>query len=188
MLGLIILGIALAAAGAPSCCWRCSPRWNTASPPNAPPPPVPSPKPRTGASAVPWPAPGSCVSTSQAALPSRPGIAYLGNWLGPGHRHADRARQAFMFHLGAGQRDGVVAKFPAWRSRAMLAGLALACKQARRMAMAATTPFTIGADATCTDGVCDTVSRSAGGRDAVDVAGSRPRLGREFRWPFTAAR
>ncbi len=44
--------------------------------------------------------------------------------------------------------------------------------------MAATTPFTIGADATCTDGVCDTVSRSAGGRDAVDAAGSRPRLGR----------
>jgi len=54
--------------------------------------------------------------------------------------------------------------------------------------MAATTPFTIGAGATCTDGVCDTVSRSAGGRDAVDVAGSRPWLGRAFRWPFTAAR
>ena len=27
-----------------------------------------------------------------AALPSRPGIAYLGNWLGPGHGHAGRAR------------------------------------------------------------------------------------------------
>ena len=54
--------------------------------------------------------------------------------------------------------------------------------------MAATTPFTIGAGATCTDGVCDTVSRSAGGRDAVDVPGSRLRLGPAFRWPFTAAR
>ena len=60
--------------------------------------------------------------------------------------------------------------------------------EARRMAMAATTLFTIGAGATCTDGVCGTVSRSAGGRDAVDVAGSRPRLGRAFGWPFTAAR
>ena len=46
----------------------------------------------------------------------------------------------------------------------------------------------IGAGATCTDGVCGTVSRGAGGRDAVDVADSRPRLGRAFRWPFTAAR
>ena len=55
------------------------------------------------------------------------------------------------------------------------------------MAMAATL-FTIGAGATCTDGVCGTVSRRAGGRDAVDVADSRPRLGRAFRWPFTAAR
>ena len=33
-----------------------------------------------------------------------------------------------------------------------------------------------------------TVSRSAGGRDAVDVADSRPRLGRAFGRPFTAAR
>jgi hypothetical protein len=40
--------------------------------------------------------------------------------------------------------------------------------------MAATTLFTIGAGATCTDGVCGTVSRSAGGRDAVDVADSHP--------------
>ena len=40
--------------------------------------------------------------------------------------------------------------------------------------MAATTLVTIGGGATCTDGVCGTVSRSAGGRDAVDVAGSRP--------------
>jgi hypothetical protein len=40
--------------------------------------------------------------------------------------------------------------------------------------MTATTLFTIGGGATCTDGVCGTVSRSAGGRDAVDVAGSRP--------------
>ena len=54
--------------------------------------------------------------------------------------------------------------------------------------MAATTLFTIGAGVTGTDGVCGTVSRGAGGRDAVDVAGSRPRLGRAFRWPFTAAR
>ena len=46
----------------------------------------------------------------------------------------------------------------------------------------------IGASATCTDGVYGTVSRGAGGRDAVDVADSRPRLGRAFRWPFTAAR
>ena len=60
--------------------------------------------------------------------------------------------------------------------------------EARRMTMAATMLFTTGADATCTDGVCGTVSRGAGGRDAVDVAGSRPRLGRAFRWPFTAAR
>ncbi len=44
--------------------------------------------------------------------------------------------------------------------------------------MAATTPFTIGAGATCTDGFGGTVSRSAGGRDAVDVAGSRP-----LAWP-----
>ena len=54
--------------------------------------------------------------------------------------------------------------------------------------MAATPAFTTGAGATCTDGVCGTVSRGAGGRDALDVAGSRPRLGRAFRWPFTAAR
>ena len=54
--------------------------------------------------------------------------------------------------------------------------------------MAATTLFTIGGGATCTDGVCGTVSRSAEGRDAVDVAGSRSRLGRAFGWPFTAAR
>ena len=54
--------------------------------------------------------------------------------------------------------------------------------------MAATTLFTIGAGAPRADGVCGTVSRSAGGSDAVDVAGSRPRLGRAFRWPFTAAR
>ena len=54
--------------------------------------------------------------------------------------------------------------------------------------MAATTLVTIGGGATCTDGVCGTVSRSAGGRDAVDVAGSRPRPGRAFGWPFTAAR
>ena len=54
--------------------------------------------------------------------------------------------------------------------------------------MAATTPFTIGAGATCTDGVCGTVSRGAGGRDAVDAADSHSRLGRAFRWPFTAAR
>jgi hypothetical protein len=53
--------------------------------------------------------------------------------------------------------------------------------------MAATTPITIGAGATYTDGVGGTLGRSAEGRDAVDVAGSRPRLGRAFRWPFTAA-
>ena len=38
-----------------------------------------------------------------------------------------------------------------------------------QMAMAATTLFTIGAGVTGTDGVCGTVSRGAGGRDAVDV-------------------
>ena len=54
--------------------------------------------------------------------------------------------------------------------------------------MAATTLFAIGAGATCTDGVCGTVSRSAGGRDAVDVAIAAPRLGRAFGWPFTTAR
>ena len=57
--------------------------------------------------------------------------------------------------------------------------------EVRRMAMAATSLFTIGAGAR-TDGVCGTVSRSAGGRDAVDVAGSRPRA--PFRWPCTATR
>ena len=77
---------------------------------------------------------------------------------------------------------------PAWRLRALLAGLALACKQARRMAMAAATLVAIGGGATCTGGVCGTVSRGAGGRDAVDVAGSRLRLGRAFGWAFTAAR
>ena len=54
--------------------------------------------------------------------------------------------------------------------------------------MAATTLFTIGAGPICTGGVCGTVSRGAGGRDAVDVAGCLPRLGRAFGWPFTAAR
>jgi len=54
--------------------------------------------------------------------------------------------------------------------------------------MAATTLFTIGAGVTCTDGVCGTVSRGAGGRGAVDVAGSCPQLGHAFRWPFTAVR
>jgi len=54
--------------------------------------------------------------------------------------------------------------------------------------MAAMTLFAIRAGATCTGGVCGTVSRSAGGRDAVDVCGSRPRLGRASGWPFTAAR
>ena len=44
--------------------------------------------------------------------------------------------------------------------------------------MAATTLFAIRAGAICTDGVCGTVSRIAGGRDAVDVAGSRPQA-----WP-----
>jgi hypothetical protein len=48
--------------------------------------------------------------------------------------------------------------------------------------------FTIGGGATCADGVYGAVSRSAGGRDAVDLAGSRPRLGRAFGWPFTVAR
>jgi hypothetical protein len=56
------------------------------------------------------------------------------------------------------------------------------------MAMAATMPFTIGAGATCTDGAWGTVSLRAGGRDAVDDAGSRPRLGRAFGRPSTAAR
>ena len=40
--------------------------------------------------------------------------------------------------------------------------------------MAATTLVTIGGGATCTDGACGTVSRGAGGRDAIDAAGSRP--------------
>jgi len=54
--------------------------------------------------------------------------------------------------------------------------------------MAATTLFTIGAGPTCADGVCGTASRGAGGREAVDAAGSRPRLVLAFRRPFTAAR
>ena len=47
--------------------------------------------------------------------------------------------------------------------------------------MAAKSPFTIEVGPARIDGACGTVSRSAGGRDAVDAAGSRP-----FRWPFTA--
>ena len=54
--------------------------------------------------------------------------------------------------------------------------------------MAAATLFRIGAGATCADGVCATVSRGAGGRGAVDSAGTRPGPGRAFGWPFTAAR
>ncbi len=41
----------------------------------------------------------------------------------------------------------------------MLRGFALGSKEARRVAMAETTPFTIGADASGTDGVCGEVSR-----------------------------
>jgi hypothetical protein len=52
--------------------------------------------------------------------------------------------------------------------------------------MAATTLFTVWVGATCTDGVCGTVSRSAGGRNAVDAAVIRPGLRRAFGWPFTA--
>jgi len=44
--------------------------------------------------------------------------------------------------------------------------------------MAATTLFRIGAGATCTDGVCGRVTRSARGLAAVDAAGTRPRA-----WP-----
>ena len=40
--------------------------------------------------------------------------------------------------------------------------------------MAAKSPFTIEAGPARIDGACGAVSRSAGGRDAVDVAGSRP--------------
>jgi sporulation protein YlmC with PRC-barrel domain len=40
-----------------------------------------------------------------------------------------------------------------------MADLALVSNEARRVAMAKTTPFTIGADARCTDGVCGEVSR-----------------------------
>ena len=54
--------------------------------------------------------------------------------------------------------------------------------------MAATTLFTIGAGATCADGVCGTVSGSAGGRALSMSPMAAPRLGRAFRWPFTAAR
>jgi hypothetical protein len=54
--------------------------------------------------------------------------------------------------------------------------------------MAVTTLFTIGAGAPCADGLCNPVSLSAGRRDAVDVAGSRPCLGRAFGWPLTVAR
>ena len=54
--------------------------------------------------------------------------------------------------------------------------------------MAATTLFTIGVGATCTDGAGGRVSRGAGETGAVDVVDSRPRLSRAFRWPFTAAR
>ena len=61
-----------------------------------------------------------------------------------------------------GRRDGVVTEFPSLRCRALLAGLALVSKQVRRMAMAATTPFTIGVGPACTDGGCGMVSRGAG--------------------------
>src|SRR5690348_14405983 len=39
-------------------------------------------------------------------------------------------------------------------SRAVLARLALALKETRRVAVAKTRPFRIGPDATCADGVC----------------------------------
>jgi hypothetical protein len=46
------------------------------------------------------------------------------------------------------------------------------------MAVAATTPFTIGAGPACADGACGTVSRSARGRDAVNAADGPPPV-----WP-----
>ena len=54
--------------------------------------------------------------------------------------------------------------------------------------MAATTLFTIGAGATCADGVRGMVSRDARGRALSMSPMAAPRLGRAFRWPFTAAR
>jgi hypothetical protein len=54
--------------------------------------------------------------------------------------------------------------------------------------MAATTLFTIGVGATCTDGVCGRMTRGVRGLGAVDAAGTRPGPGRAFGWPFAAAR
>ena len=45
-----------------------------------------------------------------------------------------------------------------WRTLP-LAGLALGSDEARRVAMAETTSFAIGSDASCTEGVCGEVSR-----------------------------
>jgi hypothetical protein len=72
------------------------------------------------------------------------------------------------------------------RSRTVLAGSALASRESRRMAVADSKPLRIGADATCTDGVCGGVSRGAQGVSAVDAAGTRPGPGLAFRWSLTA--
>jgi hypothetical protein len=52
--------------------------------------------------------------------------------------------------------------------------------------MVETTPFTVGAGAARTGGVCGKVSRAVWGMGAVDAADTRRRPGRAFGWSFTA--
>jgi len=66
-------------------------------------------------------------------------------------------------------------------------GLALACKEARRMALAATTPVTVGAGAAWRGGIWGTVSRAVRRVGAASVASTRARPARAFGWPCTAA-
>jgi hypothetical protein len=66
--------------------------------------------------------------------------------------------------------------------------LALAFKEARRVAMAVITLFRIGADATGTGGVSGKVSRGARGMGAVGAAGTESRTWPPLRWPFTGVR
>ena len=66
-------------------------------------------------------------------------------------------------------------------------GLALACKEARRMALAATTPVTVEAGAAWRGGIWGKVSRAVWRVGAASVAGTRARPARAFGWPCTAA-
>jgi hypothetical protein len=82
--------------------------------------------------------------------------------------------------------DGVVsprALDPAFESSAGRVGASLQGRL-RRMAAAKARPFRIGADVTCTDGVCGRVTRGVRGLGAVDAAGIRPGPGRAFRRSF----